>query len=299
MTREEQVVSCVSFRYGLPLENAAYHRHHAVSKSHLDLVARSPLHYWARYVDPNRVEPEPTPAMLLGTALHTYVLELEVWDKRYITAPDGVDRRTKAGKELWAAFEAEAEGRAVISRADCEQVQAMSRAVYRHPAAALLLGMEGKAETTHLWTDEATGLECKCRPDWLTADGSIVVDVKTTEDASPAGFRKSISSWNYHLQASWYLDGLQHATGTRPEQFIFVCVEKKWPHCCAVYAADAEMIAVGAEAAARHLLTLAECKAVNRWPSYSEQIETIGLPGWMRPRPDGSLPAAAPEIELY
>lgn len=299
MTSAEQVVSCVSFRYGLPMENAAYHRHHGVSKSHLDLVARSPLHYWARYVDPNRVEPEPTPAMLLGTALHTHVLELEAWDERYITAPDGVDRRTKAGKELWAAFEAEAEGRAVISRADLDQVQAMSRAVYRHPAAALLLGMEGKAETTHMWTDEATGLECKCRPDWLTADGSIVVDLKTTEDASPAGFRKSISSWRYHVQAAWYLHGLEQATGTRPEQFIFVCVEKKAPHAVAVYAADAEMIAAGAEAAARDLDVLATCKQANAWPSYSEQIEIISLPGWMRPRPDGSLPAAAPEIEVY
>jgi hypothetical protein len=44
---------------------------------------------------------------------------------------------------------------------------------------------------------------------------------------------------------------------------------------------------------------LATCKQANAWPSYSEQIEIISLPGWMRPRPDGSLPAAAPEIELY
>jgi hypothetical protein len=237
--------------------------------------------------------------MLLGTALHTHVLELESWDERYITAPDGVDRRTKAGKELWAAFEAEAEGRTVISRTDLEQVQAMSRAVYRHPAAALLLGMEGIAESTHLWTDEATGLECKCRPDWLTSDGSIVVDVKTTEDASPAGFRKSISSWRYHVQAAWYLHGLEQASGIRPEQFIFICVEKKAPHAVAVYAADAEMIEAGGRQALEDLMTLAECKQANRWPSYSERIETISLPGWMRPRPDGSMPTAPVEIETY
>ena len=299
MTSDESVVTCGSFRYGLPLENAAYHRHAAVSKSHLDLVARSPLHYWARYVDPNRVDPEPTPAMLLGTALHTLVLELDQFDQRYVVAPEGVDRRTKAGKELYAAWEAEAGDRAVISRGDLNQVHAMARAVYTHPAAAMLLGMEGTAESTHLWTDEATGLECKCRPDWLTADGSIVVDVKTTEDASPAGFRKSISSWRYHVQAAWYLHGLEQASGIRPEQFIFLCVEKKAPHAVAIYAADGEMVGAGGEQALEDLMTLAECKAANRWPSYSEQIETISLPGWMRPRPDGLLPAAAPEIEVY
>ena len=291
--------------YGSPnepdgLENAEYHRHSAVSKSHLDQVARSPLHFWARYIDPNRFDPEPTPAMLLGTAVHTHILELREWDARYIAAPEGIDRRTKAGKESWAAFEAAAAGRTVISRADAEQVMAMGRAVHSHPAAATLLALPGKAETTHMWMDEATGLQCKCRPDWLTDDGSLIVDVKTTEDASPAGFRKSIGAWRYHVQAAWYLNGIEQATGKRPEQFIFICVEKKAPFCTAVYAADAEMIQLGAEAAARDLDVLATCKAANAWPGYSDQIEPISLPPWMRPRPDGSMPQQPPtEIETY
>ena len=293
------MIGCVSPDEPTPMENAEYHRHTAVSKSHLDLVARSPLHYWARYVDPNRVEPEPTPAMLMGTAVHTHVLELDAWDSRYVAAPESIDRRTKAGKEAWAAFEAEAAGRTVISRADADLVMAIGRAVHGHPAAAALLSWKGQAETTHMWIDQATGLECKCRPDWLLNDGSIVVDLKTTEDASPAGFRKSIASWRYHVQAAWYLHGLEQATGKCPDQFIFICVEKKPPHAVAVYAADAEMVAAGAEAAARDLDVLATCKQANAWPSYSEQIEVISLPGWMRPRPDGSLPAAPVEIETY
>ena len=283
------------------MENAEYHAlTSVVSKSHLDLVARSPLHYWARYVDPKRVEPEPTAAMLLGTAVHTHILELPEWDARYIAAPEGIDRRYKAGKDAWAAFEAESTGRTVISRADAELVMAMGRAVHGHPAAAYLLGLPGKAETTWMWTDEATGLECKCRPDWLVDDGSMIVDLKTTEDASPAGFAKSIANFRYHVQASWYLDGLERATGRRPEQFIFICVEKKAPHAVAVYAADAEMVAAGQVTAARDMLLLAECRDADYWPAYSDQIETISLPPWMRPRPDGSQPMAAPaEIETY
>ena len=293
------MISCVSSNELEGVENADYHRHSAVSKSHLDLVARSPLHYWARYVDPNRVEPEPTPAMLMGTAVHTHVLELKQWDERYVTAPEAIDRRTKAGKEAWAAFEAEAAGRTVISRADADLVMAIGRAVHGHPAAAALLSWEGQAETTHMWTDAATGLECKCRPDWLTSDGSLIVDLKTTEDASPAGFRKSIASWRYHVQAAWYLHGLEQATGRRPDQFIFICVEKKPPHAVAVYAADAEMVATGYDTAMRDLEVLATCKQAGAWPGYSEQIELISLPPWMRPRPDGSLPAQPTEIEIY
>jgi len=282
------------------MENADYHRHSAVSKSHLDQIAKSPLHYWARYLDPNRVTPEPTPAMAIGSAVHTHVLELDQWDARYVTAPEGINRRTNAGKAEWEAFEVASTGRTVLAKADAELVMRMGHSVFAHPAAAMLLAMPGKAETTHMWTDQATGLRCKCRPDWLTDDGSLIVDLKTTEDASPAGFRKSIANWRYHVQASWYLDGLEQATGKRPDQFIFICVEKKPPFACAVYAADAEMIQIGAETAARDLDVLATCRAADAWPGYSDQIETISLPPWMRPRPDGSMPQQPPtEIETY
>jgi hypothetical protein len=269
------------------MNNTDYHAHAAISKSHLDQVAKSPLHYWARYLDPNRVVPEPTPAMAIGSAVHTHVLELDQWDARYVSAPDGIDRRTKAGKAEWEAFTTAATGRTVLPKADADLVMRMAHSVFSHPAAAMLLALPGKAETTHMWTDAATGLQCKCRPDWLTDDGRLLVDLKTTEDAG-RGFAKSIAQWRYHVQASWYLDGVEQATGIRPEQFLFLCVEKKAPYAVAVYAADAEMIAAGAQTAARDLDVLATCKAANAWPGYSDQIEPISLPPWMLPRPDGS-----------
>ena len=278
-----------------PMNNTDYHAHAAVSKSHLDQVARSPLHYWARYLDPNRIVPEPTPAMAIGSAVHTHVLELDQWDARYVSAPDGIDRRTKAGKAEWEAFTTAATGRTVLPKADADLVMRMAHSVFTHPAAAMLLALPGKAETTHMWTDAATGLQCKCRPDWLTDDGRLLVDLKTTEDAG-RGFAKSIAQWRYHVQASWYLDGIEQATGTRPEQFLFACVEKKAPYAVAVYAADAEMIAAGAQTAARDLDVLATCKAANAWPGYSDQIEPISLPPWMRP---GGTQQQSTEIELY
>jgi len=277
------------------MDNATYHAHPAISKSHLDKIARSPLHYWARYIDPNRVAPEPSPQMRLGTALHTHVLELSRWDEEIAVAPQ-CDRRTKAGKEAFAAFEASSVGKTVITADDAEQVMAMGRAVMRHPAAAMLLGLTGKPETTHMWTDAITGLDCKCRPDWFTDDGTIVVDLKTTKDASPRGFRQSVANFAYHKQAAWYLHGLEQSTGKRPDQFIFICVESSAPYACAVYAADAEMIERGHEQAMGDLGKLAACRATDSWPSYSDQIEMISLPAWMT---GGSQQQQPTEIETY
>lgn len=256
------------------LSNADYHAHPAVSKSHLDKVAKSPAHYFEAYLNPDRVIPEPTPAMVLGTALHTAVLEPALWGEQFAVAPEGIDRRTKAGKEAWAEFEAGSQGKTLLKAEDADQVRRMAKAVHDHPASRFLLNLEGKREASYFWTDQDTGIECKCRPDWHSLDRRLIVDVKTTEDASPRGFAKSVANFRYHVQAHWYLRGLE------AEQFLFVCVEKSAPYLVAVYAATPVLIAAGGRAAERDLATIAQCRAADQWPGYGDEIQPIDLPTW-------------------
>lgn len=259
------------------MNNAEYHAHPAVSKSHLDQVARSPLHYWSRYVAEERVVFDPTPAMMLGTALHARVLEPELFTAEYALAP-AVDRRTKAGKETWE--QAAAEGKTLLSSLEWEQVTGMAESVQAHPAARKLLARPGQVELSLFWSDVATDIECKCRPDRLTEDG-WVLDLKTTEDASPTGFAKSAANFRYHVQASWYLDGVRQS-GIDPKGFIFIAVEKRPPYAVAVYAADADMIAAGGREARRCLDLIAECRSTERWPGYGDTVQTLSLPKWAK-----------------
>jgi hypothetical protein len=270
------------------LSNADYHRHPAISKSHLDKVAKSPAHYWAHYLDPDREPVEPTAAMVLGTALHTAVLEPHLWGEQFLTAPTDAPKRptqiqrnaakpsqaTIEAVRFWDAFEAEAKGKTVLDADDAERVKRMARAVHEHPASRFLLHLPGSREASYFWQDGATGLECKCRPDWHSEDRRLIVDVKTTEDASPRGFARSVANFRYHVQASHYL------TGLGAEQFLFVCVEKSPPYLVAVYAATPAMVAAGERTAQRDLATLAECKAQNVWPGYADTIQPIDLPAW-------------------
>ena len=79
----------------MTLSNADYHADPAVSASHLHAIARSPYHYWSRYLDPNRKPVEPTAAMRLGSLVHCAVLEPDELSQRYsVCGP----RNTKAGK---------------------------------------------------------------------------------------------------------------------------------------------------------------------------------------------------------
>jgi hypothetical protein len=275
----------------MSLSNAEYHARSEVSKSGLDLVHRSPLHFWNRYLNPNRVVEPPTDAMVLGSALHTRVLEPHLFDDEYAVAPQ-CDRRTKEGKMIWADFEQEAAGKALLKAEDAARINAMAEAVRQHPAARVLLSKSGKSEQSYFWTDDDSGIQCKCRPDFHTDDRRIIVDVKTTEDASPRKFLNSaLYNWRYHVQAAFYMQGVPEA-----EVFLFACVEKKPPFAVAVYSLPAKLLERGLEEAKADLHLIAECRAANKWPSYSEEVQELPLPKWLD---DESAPVGADEIEGF
>jgi exodeoxyribonuclease VIII len=149
----------------------------------------------------------------------------------------------------------------------------MRKRIFAHPAANTILNMAGICEQSYQWKDSETGEICKSRPDFHTADNSLLVDLKTTEDASMFGFQKSIHSFRYHVQAAWYLRSLAEA-----EQFVFIAVEKKPPYLVAVYNASKEMVEAGNRAADKNLALLAECRKSNKWVGYSDiQQEGLGF----------------------
>jgi hypothetical protein len=259
------------------LSNEAYHALKAVSPSQIKVLGRSPLHYFDQFLADDREKKPPTAAMQLGTALHTAVLEPQLWDSTVAIPPHSFDRRTKVGRELAAAFEAESAGKLVLSPEDADQVRRMADAVRRHPAARFLLELPGKREASYTWTDSATGLQCKTRPDWHSENRRIVVDVKTTSDASRAEFSRSIVNFDYHVQAAWNQDALG------AEQFITIAVENVRPYAVAVYPASGAMVAAGRRRIEAAMTLLAECHTEGRWPGYGDLVQQpIELPGWCR-----------------
>ena len=263
-----------SMQKDVGLSNPDYHRHAAISKSKLDLINKSPAHYWARYLDPNRVRPEPTKAMILGSAFHTLVLEEDKFQDEYCVSPT-FNRRTKDGKLGYEAFKKAHEGKIALTSEDSDTLFRMQESIFKHPSASKLLALKGKAEQTFMWDDEETGLQCKCRPDFHSEESKIVIDLKTTEDASPDGFSRSIHKYRYHVQAAWYLRGCPNAAA-----FLFIAVEKTPPYAVVCYQADPEMVAAGERAMDINLALISACKKSDKWPSYANDIQPLSLPRW-------------------
>ena len=249
------------------ISNEEYHADPAISASQLKEIGRSPFHYWKRYVDPDRSPSTRTAAMALGSLVHCAVLEPNELLQRYAVGPD---RRTKEGKAT--AEKMLADGIEPVSASDFEQALSMAAAVRSHPTAGLLLA-NGQAEQSFWWDDIATGLRCKCRPDWF--DGELIVDLKTCVDASPAGFGKAVAAFHYQLQAAHYL------AGTLAKRFIFVAVEKVYPFAVGVYELDAEALIHGSIARHNALQRIQDCRAIGEWGhGYTDGIQTLQLPGW-------------------
>ena len=269
------------------LSNAEYHALDYVSKSHLDLVDKSPFHYWDRYINPDRVIPEPTKQMIIGSAFHSLVLEPDVFETEFIVEavdapkrPTATQRNAKKPSNqtldaiaFWESFDNKAKGKTILSLEDIERLTIMKQRIVEHPAASTILNLSGVAEQSYQWKDEKTGELCKSRPDFHTDDGTLIVDLKTTSDASELGFQKSVHNFRYHVQAGFYLRSIKEA-----QQFVFIAVETKPPYLVAVYNASTDMINAGNRVADKNLETLANCRKSGKWIGYSEEITTLELP---------------------
>lgn len=262
--------------HGMP--NADYHAIEALGASGLKKLARSPRHYFGTTLDPQRPPADETAAMTAGTLAHCAVLEPDQMEARYVVRPPGTDLRTKEGK-AWAA--SVDPSLTIITRDQNDTAWRQARAIRALPEVAALLS-EGHAEVSAFWVDEQTGELCKCRPDWVSpaGEGVILLDVKTCQDASPAGFPRTIANFGYHRQAAWYSRGFEKASGLEVLGFVFACVEADYPHAAAAYMLDDASLDKADEENRRLLAAYAACKASGEWPGYPSAIQPLSLPAW-------------------
>lgn len=257
-----------------------------VSNSMLNVLARSPQEFYQRFIEETWTEGEPTKALALGSALHCKVLEPEWFSERYIMAPR-VDGRTKEGKAARAALAEAAGGRTIIDEDTHELVAAMARSIDQHDdAVELLRNSEYRViETSIYWSQ--CGVNLAGTPDLVCAVGSadrnVIVDVKTTQDASPEAFASSVAKFGYHRQAAMYCRGVDEAYGAAC-RFIFIAVCSNPPHDVGVYELSMAAIDQGAAEVVTLLEEYKRRKETHDWKSaWSRGVIELSLPRWYRP----------------
>lgn len=251
-------------------ENMNYDEIKAVRRSALWEIRKSPAHYHYMVTHPE----EPTPALIFGIAAHKYILEPEDFWNDYALAPD-VDRRTKAGKETWAQFLTDTEGKTPITNSDLETIAAMNAAIIDNETAKALL-KSGAHEVPIEWIDSETGEPCKCRPDCLTEFNGkkYIVDYKTTTSCEDGAFERSCRYYGYKLQAAMYTEGV-FCSSFEQREFAFVAQEKNPPYAVRVYFCDKGFVEEGTEIFRDLMAIYHKCNSTGIWPGYEDR-ELLG-----------------------
>lgn len=207
-------------------------------------------------------------SMLLGTGADLVVVDAEKWTTKAVQA------------EVLAI---RAEDKIPLKPSDMTKVTAMVAAIRQHPVAGPLF-TGGTAEQSMYWVDEATGVTCRCRPDYLKQypDLTLCVDLKTAVKADPTAVSKAIAERNYHMQDPWYIDGIQAVTGQQA-RFVFVFISKTAPYLITVRELSEADRAIGRAKNQRALRTYADCTRTGIWPDWTgpvTDIPYISLPPW-------------------
>jgi len=267
----------------LDIPSHEYHAINAVSSHRLSLLKRSPAHLLHEILFPT---PQ-TEAMKLGEAVHCAILEPDLFPDRYCPAPK-VDRRTKAGKEIYENFLQENVGRVVLKHDEFLSCCAMSGKVNGHSVASKLIDRADMKEVSGFFNDPVTGLFCRMRADAICKSIGTIVDLKTTQNASPSEFERSIFKFGYHRQGAFYIDAAQ-VLGLKIDHYAIIAVESEAPHCVAVYRLKNDVIELGRRENIALMEVWKKCADADEWPAYPELVTDIGIPAWAKNQTEKEL----------
>ncbi len=251
-----------------------YNKADGMRSSNLKHLLKSPAHYLEAIRNPFKA----TAAMQLGTAVHMAILEPDRFDNECV-ADEKVDLRTNVGKARAAEFAIANEGKTIITAQNMDAIGLIRDQIFNNIKVAELLD-GGICEGSLFWNDHESNVDCKARPDFISRSRGYLVDVKTTQDATFSEFSKSIAKYYYHMQAAFYLDGMQATSGQPFENYFFVCIETVAPYGVKVYSLDFGSIDKGRSLYKQALSVYAKAKKYDKWSSYEETIESISIPGW-------------------
>ena len=275
MSSDAEVVYCQA--------DPVYRKAEGQSQSHLKTILKSPAHYQS--AAKHRLIP--SPAMIMGTAVHCLALEgQETFDAQFCQRPPGIKFTTKEGKE-WR----EANSKKTILTNDgrdrqWDSVNGMAQALqsleWFNPEQEDYRKFN---EVSIYWTEN--DIPCKARLDRVIPmeNEVLVLDLKTTDSISTAKFQSKFVDLGYDFQAAWYSHAAE-LVYQKPARFIFVAIERTAPFTMDFFEVPKFMLQ---QARARNLKALGilkDCREKDEWPTKQPTLKLLEYPRWFKPFTD-------------
>ena len=271
MSTDVEVVYCQA--------DPVYRQAEGQSQSHLKTILKSPAHY----VSAGKHRLIPSPAMIMGTAVHCLTLEgQETFDAQFCQRPEGIKFTTKEGKE-WRA----ANSKKTILTNDgrdrqWDSVIGMSNALksldWFNPEQTDYRKFN---EVSIYWTEN--DIRCKARLDRViqTDDEVLVLDLKTTDSISTAKFQSKFIDLGYDFQAAWYSHAAE-LVYNKPARFIFVAIERTAPYTMDFFEVPRFILQNACRRTDKALSILKECRERDEWPTRQPSLKVLDYPKWYK-----------------
>jgi len=267
--------------------NGDYYANRALSHSKLSCLAQNPMEFKMRYVDdPPTLPPKESDAFAMGHAVHCLALEPESFSDRFFVLPK-IDRRTKEGKAAYAEIQEASKSKTLLDGDDYADAIACVQALNNHAEFATIMAQPKRVEVPFEF--DLFGHRFKAKPDCIIDSMKLIVDIKTTDDASPHKWQWSAVDYGYHRQAYIYKDAVE-GDAVSDYRFIFAVVEKPKPSTrgipptVALYALDSDTLNMGYHDT-RNLVA-----------EYEHRLETNN---WQQPYSSGIVPLRLPKRRVY
>lgn len=209
--------------------NDQYHSDKGISASGLKEISKNSVYHYL-----NR-KPFESSSMHFGTAVHAAILEPDTFYDIYYPMPEIGDLRKKENKALKIEAEEKSKGKICLTYYDHKRIKSILDNFKKNKLAQQYC--KGEIELSHYGSYD--NVPIRVRPDVMNHVQDFIADVKTTQDASPKGFRSAVYKYNYHLQAAFYMDMLEI------NEFKFICCEVNHPYTVVVHTLDDDFIQLG------------------------------------------------------
>lgn len=254
------------------ITNDNYHNHFCdeptLSRGVITDLLSSPAKAWWNHpqLNPLCAEPSNERKFDLGSAVHDYVLE----GGNAVHVVFGYDDwKTKAARE--EAERANKNGKIPLLEKQFVTVKKISDSVIATIKNCTELGItdlqtDGDAELSYIWQED--GVWLKIRPDWISNDKRLILDIKTTgKSAHPDEFSRHAADMGYDIQDAIYKRGVKAIDGVNAE-FIFIVVETSEPYLCCPVGLSAEFQELGRQKVDAGIALWKHCLKTGRWPGY-------------------------------
>ncbi len=220
------------------------------------------------------IEDADTPAMLIGRATHTRILEgRDVYKKTFAL---GGPINPSTGKPFGATTKtfaewAKVQGKPVLSHEQVELIERMASGVAMNAEAVDLL-LYGRSEG--VIRAEYCGMPCQIRIDWLHPHRGIV-DLKTTADLT--WFENDARRRRYHNQLAFYQAILATIIGEYVPIYI-IAIEKQEPFRSGTWQISENTLDSARRENEAAIRRLRKAWKNDNWPTLYEQIRILDFP---------------------